>query len=426
MDITSKAVDSLPRAATARPGILHRAARALVLRGLSALREGVLVVREGETVHRFGAPAADGLAAEVTVRDARFWSSILRTGSLGAGEAYIAGWWQADDLAAAVRLLVRNRAALDGLDSGVAKLSRPLLGLLHRANRNTADGSRRNIAAHYDTSNEFFAEWLDPTMTYSCAVWERGDESLEEAQRNKMERLCRKLGLQPGMHLLEIGTGWGGMAIHAAKHHGVKVTTTTISREQHDWAARRIAEEGLQDRVELLLTDYRELEGRYDRIVSVEMIEAVGAEFFETYFRQCGRLLKEDGLFAMQAITIADQHYEAARDSVDFIKRYIFPGSCIPSVGALTAAAAKAADFRLVQLEDFGKDYARTLRAWCERMLGRRERLAELGFDEAGVRLWEYYFRYCEGGFEERHISDVHLLYAMPGYRGRAPIAAMG
>lgn len=284
--------------------------------------------------------------------------------------------------------------------------------------------SRANIAAHYDLGNAMFETFLDPTMMYSSAVFPRPEASLEEASRHKLDRICQQLELKPSDHLLEIGTGWGGMAIHAAKHYGCRVTTTTISKEQFEYAQARVAAEGLQDRVILLLEDYRDLTGEYDKLVSIEMIEAVGHTYYDSYFRQCARLLKPQGLMLLQAITMADQRYELARKRVDFIQKYIFPGGALPSVTAILDKLTGKTDLRLINLDDITPHYAETLKRWRQNFLAARARLHELGYDEAFVRLWDFYFCYCEDGFRERAIGTVHMLLAKPGYRQPDPVAS--
>jgi cyclopropane-fatty-acyl-phospholipid synthase len=296
------------------------------------------------------------------------------------------------------------------MDGGWSRLAEPVRRLLHAAARNTRAGSRRNIAAHYDIGNDFFELFLDPTMMYSCAVFERADMSLEQAQVAKLDRLCLKLDLQPGDHLLEIGTGWGALALHAARHYGCRVTTTTISREQHALARRRIDEAGLAERITLRLDDYRDLDGRYDKLVSVEMIEAIGHQYFDTFFRRCSELLMPGGTMVLQAITIDDRQYESARDSVDFIKRHIFPGCCIPSVTALAQSMARASTLRIVDLEDIGPHYATTLAAWRRNLFANAERVRAGGYPEALLRMWHFYLSYCEGGFTERALGDVQLV----------------
>ena len=326
----------------------------------------------------------------------------------------MAGFWEADDLVSVVRLVVRNREVLAGVEGGLARLTMPLHRLFQAARRNTRDGSRRNIVAHYDLGNDFYSLFLDETLTYSCALFERDDMTLAEASTAKYDRLCRKLDLREADRVLEIGSGWGGFALHAAGRYGCRVTTTTISREQHELASRRVREAGLADRVEVLLCDYRDLTGTFDKLVSIEMIEAVGHHYLDAYFRCVSERLAPDGLAAIQAITIVDHAYEQQLRQADFIKRYVFPGSFLPSVAAICAAVARAADLRLVHLEDLTPHYARTLAAWRERFLARADDVRRLGFPESFLRLWEYYLCYCEGAFRERYIGDAQLLFAKP------------
>jgi len=415
----------LPRIApgtTPRIHVLDRLAKRAAQGRLAGLRRGEITLIEGAQRRRYGqAGGACPLKAEVRVLDPRFWSELAFGGSIGAGEAYMEGYWSTDDLTKLVRILLQNREVLDGMETGLARLGAPLQKALHWLNRNTREGSRRNIAAHYDLGNDFFSLFLDPTMMYSSAIFERPEMTLEQAQRARLDRICAKLELKAGDHLLEIGTGWGGMAIHAARHYGCRVTTTTISREQHALAGERIAAAGLADRITLLLEDYRDLRGRYDKLVSIEMIEAVGHHFYDAYFGQCARLIEDDGLMLLQAITIADQRYEVARRSVDFIQRHIFPGSTIPSVTVILESLTRTTDLKLTHLEDIGPDYATTLRRWREKFFGNIEAVRMLGYPERFIRMWEFYLCYCEGGFEERAIGDVQMLLAKPGNR-RAPV----
>lgn len=416
---------ALPRLAAKR-GAAASLARSILLRKLASLREGSLTIVDGRERFTFGRESdAFPVRATIDVRDRSFWPRATFGGSIGAGEAFMDEAWTCDDLVALARILVRNRESLDGLDSGAGKLAAPLHALYHRLRDNTLAGSRKNIEAHYDLGNEFYALFLDPTMTYSAAVWERGDETLEEAQLAKIDRLCRKLDLKPGEHLLEIGTGWGAFAIRAAQAFGVRVTTTTISREQHRFATERVRAAGLEDRVRVLCEDYRDLQGSYDKLVSVEMIEAVGWKWFDTFFATVSRLLKPDGLAALQAITIDDRYYESARRSVDFIQRYVFPGSTIPSVGALGASVRRASDLRLVHHEEFGAHYARTLAEWSRALEARIGDVRALGFSDRFVRLWRFYFAYCEGGFAERQIQSVQLVFAKPRDRSRPILGAL-
>lgn len=413
-----------PRVATAAPrlGLWSRAARRLVLDKLRGLARGRLEIVEAWTGERhvFG-PDADGVT--LCVDSPSFYTGLLGGGSVAVAEAYTRGEWRADDLVGLVRLMLRNRAVLDGLDGGTALLATPLRKLAHWANRNTRAGSRRNIAAHYDLGNAFFATFLDETLTYSSGIFERDDSTMADASRAKLDRLCRKLDLRPGEHLVEIGTGWGSMAVHAAREYGVRVTTTTISRRQHELAVERVRAAGLEGRVEVLLEDYRDLRGRYDKLVSVEMIEAVGHEYLPDYMATLGRLLEPDGLAALQVITIQDQHYERALREVDFIKRHIFPGCFIPSMTAVLDAATASSDLRLFHMEELAPHYARTLRVWRETFLERSPQLAAMGYDATFRRLWEYYLAYCEGGFAERYLGLAQLVFAKPDAR-REPLAS--
>ena len=384
-----------------------------VMRQLSQLKNGQLMVIENGEQQRFGNPGAQ-MVGEVQIHDASVWGMIASNGSIGAGEAFIHGYWSSPDLTKVIRVLVSNMDVLDAMEGGLARLGRPLIRGLHWVNRNTRKGSQKNIAAHYDLGNEMFEQFLDPTMMYSAAQFLSPDDTLEQAQLNKLERICQKLALTPEDHLLEIGTGWGSMALYAAQHYGCKVTTTTLSKEQFDYTQARIQTLGLEDQVTLLLEDYRDLTGQYDKLVSIEMIEAVGHHFLPSYFKQCSHLLKPHGLMLLQAITIRDQRYEQAKSSVDFIQRYIFPGGALPSVQKMLEIVGKDTDMNLMHMEDFGLHYAKTLRVWRENFRLAHGRLTELGYDDYFLRLWEFYLCYCEGGFMERSIGTAQLLLAKP------------
>ena len=407
-------------------GWFQRVLRSGLERRLTTLRWGSITLSESwsERSTTFGAPS--GPAVTLRVHDPAFYADVALRGSIGAAEAYAAGRWGCDRPTELVRVFVRNRDVLDGVESGLARISAPLQKLMHALRPNTRRGSRRNIAAHYDLGNDFFERFLDTTLSYSSALFVRPDMTLEQAQVAKLDRLCRKLGLRPGLHLLEVGTGWGALAIHAARHYGCRVTTTTISRAQHDVAAQRIAAAGLSDRITLRLDDYRDLTGQYDRVVSVEMIEAVGAPFLDGYVAKLASLLAPDGLLALQAITIQDQHYAQALGEVDFIKRHIFPGSFIPCATAILDATTRASDLRLLQLEDFGPHYAETLHRWHENLLANWDAILDLGYDEAFLRLWEWYLCYCEGGFAERFLGVSQLLFARPLARPEPWLPAAG
>ncbi len=395
-------------------GPLTRVARRAVFANLERLSHGRIVLVDDEGPHAFGSGSP---SATISVSNPQFYADLAFGGSIGAAESYMSGCWSADDLTTLVRIIVLNRKVLAGMESGFAVVSRPLEALRHWLRRNTQDGSRRNIAAHYDLGNDFYSLWLDRSMTYSCNIFERPDATLEEAAAAKYERICRKLVLRPEDHVLEIGTGWGGFALHAATRYGCRVTTTTISRQQYDYALASIRQAGLSDRIELLHEDYRNLTGSYDKVVSIEMIEAVGHHFLDAYFRVCSDRLKGSGVMALQAIIITDQVYEAQLRTPDFIKRYIFPGSFIPSIAAITRSVAQATDMRLVDLEDITVHYPRTLRAWRERFLASADAVRALGYAEEFLRLWEYYLCYCEGAFLERYIGDVQMILTKPAWR---------
>ena len=405
---------AMPRAmAPTLAAALARWSERLLRAELRQIEHGEITLVDGERRDTYGRLSERcSLRATLHVRDVRFYAETALGGSVGAGESYMAGDWWCDDLTALMRVLLHNRGVVDGVDGGWSRLTGPTRKLLHAAARNTRDGSRRNIGAHYDVGNDFFALFLDPTMMYSSAVFERPEMTLEQASIAKIDRICHKLALQPGERVLEIGTGWGGFALRAAGRYGCHVTTTTISREQHAMARERIDAAGLGDRITLLGEDYRDLRGSYDKLVSIEMIEAVGYQYYDTYFRCCSGLLKPSGLMLLQAITIADQQYEAARDSVDFIKRHIFPGCCIPSIAAISASVAQASELRIVGLEDIGAHYATTLAHWRTNLLRNADRARALGHGDAFLRMWEFYFSYCEGGFAEGALGDAQIVLA--------------
>ena len=424
MNDNEQILNSFPEQAAASTGMLTRLARRLVLKGLSAIKQGHLIVIDHEERLEFGDPLS-GLCATVWVQDPRFFLKVAVGGTVGAAETYRDGLWRCSDLTALVRIMVRNQGTQRRLEGGVAHLAASLRRILHRLNDNSHRGSRRNIAAHYDLGNEFYQLLLDPTLAYSCAVFEGADSTLEEASRAKFDLICRKLQLAPGMKVLEIGTGWGGFAIHAAQNYHCLVTTTTISRQQHDLAAQRIKAAGLEGQVTLLQLDYRDLAGEFDRVVSIEMIEAVGHRHLATFFQACSERLKPDGAVLIQAITTPDHLYERYLAAPDFINCHIFPGSCCPSLTAMSEAAARGSDLRLVHLEDLTPHYPRTLRAWRAAFHANLERVRELGFDESFIRMWEYYLCYCEGGFAERFSGVLQLVFNKP-QREQDPIQAAG
>ena len=396
--------------------------RRLLHRALDGLGNGQVTLAEGATATVHG----DGRArVRIEVHRPAFYRRVVFGGTLGAAESYIDGDWDCDDLVGLVRLLAHSRSTGQAVERK-RRIGSCIDRWQHHRRRNTRRGSASNIAAHYDLGNEFFRLFLDERMMYSYALYEHASASLDDASTAKIDLLCRKLRLGPEDHLLEIGGGWGGLAVYAAKHYGCRVTTATLSPAQYSHTESLVREQGLGDRVEVLLRDYRDLDGQFDKLVSVEMIEAVGHRFLPDYFGACARLLKPDGLMALQAITIRDQRYRQALRNVDFIKKYIFPGGFIPCVSVLVENAARQCDAVLVHLDDLGADYAHTLRAWRARFDAQTDGIKSLGFDERFRRMWRFYFCYCEGGFLERAISDVQMLFAMPGYRGPVRLPAEG
>lgn len=402
-------------AAPSRPGLLDGIGRRAVHDRLKHLQRGTLVLCDGGERRVFGGhESADPLTATLVVNDPRFYGDVAFGGTIGAGEAWMRGDWDCDDLVALVRIMIRNRDLLESLEGGLAALGRPMQKLLHWINRNTRSGAERNIAAHYDLGNDFFGLWLDESMMYSCALFEREDATLAEAQQARLERVCERLELQSGDHLIEIGTGWGGLAIFAASRYGCRVTTTTISKEQYALANERVLAAGLSGRITVLLDDYRDLTGSYDKLVSLEMIEAIGHAQHAGYFRKCAELLRPGGRMLVQAITIDDERFDEYRHNVDFIQRYIFPGSCLPSKRVMRETIARETDMRITSIDEIGPHYATTLEHWRRNFTCRRDEILAMGYEEAFLRMWEFYFCYCEGGFLERSIGDVLLVAERP------------
>jgi cyclopropane-fatty-acyl-phospholipid synthase len=395
----------------------------MVLAQLRNIREGEIVIRENGEELTFGCMSdAFPVSVQIDVIHPGAWSDVAFGGSSGSGEAYIKGSWNCSHLVNLVRIFLRNRDVLDGMDARLTRLKAPLHRILHWLNRNTREGSRRNISAHYDLGNDFFELFLDSSLMYSCAYYPAHETTLEEASEIKLERICRKLELKPQDHVLEIGTGWGGFAIHAASRYGCRVTTTTISRQQYELAKKRVVESGLTDRITVLLKDYRDLAGQYDKLVSIEMVEAIGHQYLDIYFAQCSRLLKPKGMMLLQAITIADQRYESALRDADFIKTFIFPGGFLPSITTMCKSLARASDMKLFHLDDIGPHYARTLSDWRLRFMSQLDAVRKLGYSSHFIRLWEYYLCYCEGGFLERDIGTVQMLLTKPDCR-RDPVS---
>jgi cyclopropane-fatty-acyl-phospholipid synthase len=394
-------------------------ARPIVRTLLRGTRHGALTIIEGGRSRPFGTAAAGAPAPVIVVHDSRFYSGLLR-GSLGVSEAYSEGWFDCSDLAELARLAALNMPALDRWRRGIRPFVAGPQSLLSWCARNTPKRSRRRIAAHYDIGNDFFSLMLDETMTYSCAIFESPEASLHQAQIAKLDRICRKLELTPRDHVLEIGTGWGAFAIHAASQYGCRVTTTTISGEQHRLALERIRAAGLEDRITVLLEDYRDLEGRFDKLVSIEMIEAVGWQYFDTFFERCASLLAPDGAMLLQAITIDERAYDVEKAKRSFANTHVFPGGCLPSLSVISGSVARVTDMRPIALEDITSHYVRTLRCWRENFLAQLERVRSLGYDGRFQRMWELYLAYCEGGFGGGRIGNVQLLLAKPQFRPAA------
>jgi len=392
--------------------------RRIVLSRLARLSDGQIIVTEGTELTTLGSLTEDfPNAMQLYVLDPKFYSDIAFGGAIGAAEAYMRGYWTCNELVDLLRILIRNRDVLEQVDSGLALLSAPLRKAFHALNKNTRKGSRKNIAAHYDLGNDFYKLWLDPKMMYSCAYFDKPDTPLQTAATEKLDRICRKLDLSAGDSVIEIGTGWGGFAIHAAKYYGCRVTTTTISEQQFDYAKQAVKAAGLEDRITLLLQDYRDLQGNFDKLVSIEMIEAVGHEFHDRFFKKCRDLLKPDGQMLLQAITIADQRYDQYKTSVDFINRYIFPGGCLASVTDMSRTMTTHTDMRVIHLEDIGPHYATTLHHWHDRFLVRIEDVRKLGYSDVFLRMWQYYLCYCESAFIERATGTVQMLIMRPDAR---------
>lgn len=396
-------------------GRLDAAARRGVFKLLSKLKVGKIILKESGAAYRFGRTTTDfPLQSTITVRHPRFYRNVLSGGSIGAGESYMDGDWATDDLTRVIRIILRNQIVMQGMEGGWARLTAPIYNLYHYFRRNSRKGSRNNITAHYDLGNDFYSLFLDDTWTYSSGIFENDDSTLAQASTAKYDRLCRKLALAPQDHVLEIGSGWGGFAIHAAQNYGCRVTTTTISDAQYALAKQRIQQAGLTGRIKLLKKDYRDLTGQYDKLVSIEMIEAVGHQYYDKFFKTCSDLLKPDGMLAIQAITIGDHIFDRHKYSADFIKRYIFPGSCIPSITAMHKSLAKVSDLRLFHLEDISPHYARTLGMWRERFFENIDRVKALGYGDRFIRMWDFYLSYCEAGFAERYIGNVQMVFTKP------------
>ena len=387
-----------------------------LLKKFQGLKTGNILVYDGNDDFSFGDSGSNEKGV-VNIHSQEFYVMVGSGGALGLAEAYMAGYWSSDNVVKLFQIILRNREILLSLEKGFAKLIKPINRMIHRSRQNTLQGSKKNIVAHYDLSNEFYKLWLDPTMTYSCAFFNDESATLEDASIEKLDRICRKLNLSGNDSVLEIGTGWGSFSIHAAKKYGCKVTTTTISDAQYEYARKRIKEEGLESKITLINKDYRELDGEYDKIVSIEMIEAVGYEYIPEFFSKLSSLLKRNGFIALQGITYNDQYFHVYKDSVDFIKKYIFPGSCLISISQITDVIKKDTDLAMIDMEDITKHYAITLNRWRKNFVDVLPKIKEMGYSQAFINMWEFYFLYCEAGFLERNIGDVQLIFAKSGSR---------
>lgn len=395
---------------------LYRLARKLVFNQLKKIDTGYISIQEGPKIFSFGKKS--NICAHITVHDPRFYGALAFGGSIGVSEAFMQKFWSVNDLTKLIRIMAINQSAMDQLESVFNVFLKPVLKCLHYLNQNSVKGSRINISKHYDLGNDFFSLFLDPTMMYSSAVFKNPQDSLYQGSIRKLEMVCQGLEINSQDHVIEIGSGWGGFAIYAAQNYGCKITTTTISKQQYLYVKQKIKDLKLTHKITVLLSDYRHLKGKYSKLVSIEMLEAVGYQYYDTYFGVCAHLLKPDGIAFIQTITITDQRYEKAKHSVDFIQRYIFPGSCIPSLTALQNSITQSSDLKIFNVRDIGDHYARTLALWRNAFLKRLPKIRALGFDDVFIRMWHFYLAYCEGGFKEKVISDIHLKLVKPGYRG--------
>ncbi|MCY4276178.1 MAG: cyclopropane-fatty-acyl-phospholipid synthase [Gammaproteobacteria bacterium] len=394
-----------------RSSITVELARRSIFAFLNSIEGGSLRLEEPNASYLFGnSSSEDGIHAMVVVKNKKMYRMVMLNTSIGAGEAFMEGYWTSPDLTAVIRLLCRNLAKFRRLGGLVSSLVRSMERYRHRLAANTPTGSRRNIRAHYDLGNEFFATFLDKHMMYSSAIFSESSLDLDTASKHKLQKIGGHLELTENDHVLEIGTGWGGLAVYFAENYSCKVTTTTISAEQYSYTCELVKKKGLDQYITVLNQDYRELAGQFDKLVSVEMIEAVGHNYLQKYLNKCNELLVPKGKFLLQAIVIPEQRYQAARNGVDFIQRYIFPGGGLPSLESILKSAGKNTQLQMKYLEDIGADYAETLRHWRHRFLSNSERITAMGFDDRFMRMWQFYLAYCEGGFDEDAISATQIL----------------
>ena len=393
----------------------NKKCRHIVFKALNSIDNAQIEVHEGTNITVLGNKSAK-LKGHICVHDLTLYKDFIRGGSVDVAQAYLDKKWTSNNLTQLVRVFARSQKTLDSVESNKGLLAKIKNKLLHLQNANTQNGSKKNILAHYDLGNDLYTRFLDPTMMYSCAIYDESNHTIDQAQINKLDIICKKLDLKIDDHLIEIGTGWGGLAIFATQNYGCKVTTTTISDEQYDYATEQVKQLGLEDRITLLKKDYRLLDGQFDKLVSIEMIEAVGHEFMTSFFDKCNSLLKPNGKMLIQAITIADQRYDAYRKNIDFIQKYIFPGGCLPSVSVMSEHIKHSTDMMIDKVDDIGLHYARTLNDWRVRFDNNWHEIQQYGFDETFQRLWHYYFAYCEGAFIERVISTHHIVARKPLY----------
>jgi len=394
-------------------GVLSAFFKRIILKKFGNLKLGRIEFSDGNEVYSFGDMTSE-MKVKVRVLSPEFYPLLGSGGLVGAAEAYASGFWETDELLLLIRIVLKNKEVLGKLESGWSKMFNPVNMVIHWRRKNSLNGSKKNILAHYDLSNDFYRLWLDETMTYSCGIFEDKSSTLREASVEKLDRICRKLKLCNQDSVLEIGSGWGSFALHAVENYGCHVTTTTISDAQYNWAQQKIQAAGLNDKIVLLKDDYRNLTGEYDKIVSIEMIEAVGYEYVPLYFQKVSSLLKEDGLFGLQGITFNDQEFDDYKRSVDFIKKYIFPGSCLISIAQVTEAMKKYTDFSISHLEDITMHYATTLKTWRSNFLDQIITIKNLGFSKEFIKIWEFYFAYCEAGFRERNIGNYQFIFSKP------------
>ncbi len=385
----------------------------IILKKFNLIKIGFIEVVDNNNTYYFGDNKSNQ-KVKVNILSSEFYTYLGTNGLLGVSEAYAMGLWKANDLVLLIRIVFQNKGLMTQIDSGLSKLMAPINYFIHLNRKNSLSGSKNNILAHYDLSNEFYKLWLDETMSYSCGYFKTESSSMKDASIEKLDRICRKINISSKDSVLEIGTGWGSFAIFAAKNYGCNITTTTISDAQYEYTLKKINDEGLDNKITLLKEDYRNLNGKYDKIVSIEMIEAVGYQYIPEYFNKVSNLLKNDGLFALQGITYNDQNFDMYKKSVDFIKKYIFPGSCLISITQITQTMKKCSDLSLNHLEDITMHYAETLKIWRNNFHNHIQDIKKLGFTTEFINLWEFYFVYCEAGFRERNIGDYQFIFSKP------------